>query len=227
MGGCANVLARRTPAGLSARDAANSMARSRSLSGQTASSRPDSRAVSASIVAPDRMSSAAASNPMRRGRRCVPPPPGISPRVISGSPSRHPASATRPWHASASSSPPPSAWPCSAATTGLRHDSITAGTSIASAAPFARVNSRISAPATNVLPSHASTTARTAGSASASRSAEHRPARTVSDSALIGGLSTLRTATFRCRATLTTGLMCSKSGFVILDLPPAGWKCYV
>ena len=59
--------------------------------------------------------------PISRGSRCVPPPPGIRPSVTSGKPKRADgtSAAIRRWQASASSKPPPSAVPFSAATNGL------------------------------------------------------------------------------------------------------------
>src|SRR3712207_6876027 len=45
----------------------------------------------------------------RRGRRCVPPPPGMMPSRISGCPKTADSSAIRKSHASASSHPPPRA----------------------------------------------------------------------------------------------------------------------
>src|SRR3989344_5277327 len=61
------------------------------------------------------------SMPIRRGRRCVPPPAGSRPMPTSDRPT--PASGwsanTRWWQASASSNPPPSADPSSAAANGL------------------------------------------------------------------------------------------------------------
>ena len=49
----------------------------------------------------------------------MPPAPGIRPSLISGRPSFAAGDATRPWQASATSSPPPSATPWIAATTGF------------------------------------------------------------------------------------------------------------
>ena len=68
--------------------------------------------------------------PTMRGSRCVPPAPGMMPSVTSGRPTTVPGAATRASQPSASSKPPPSAAPCSAATTGLPQSSmarITAG----------------------------------------------------------------------------------------------------
>ena len=59
------------------------------------------------------------SMPTRRGRRWVPPAPGMRPSLISGRPSRVPGAAMRKWQASVISSPPPSGVPNIAATTGF------------------------------------------------------------------------------------------------------------
>ena len=75
---------------------ANAIAPSRSLPSSTSSSStPQARACFAENGVPDRIASAAASGPIRRGRRCVPPAPGISPSLISGRPSFALGTATR------------------------------------------------------------------------------------------------------------------------------------
>ncbi len=61
--------------------------------------------------------------PIRCGRRCVPPKPGMSPRFISGCPKRAFSLAMIRSHASASSRPPPSAKPLTAAITGIGRSS--------------------------------------------------------------------------------------------------------
>ena len=68
---------------------------------------------------PVRISSLARARPTTRGRRCVPPAPGVTARRTSGSPSFARSDATRMSHASASSSPPPSALPSIAAIVGI------------------------------------------------------------------------------------------------------------
>ena len=50
------------------------------------STTPHSLASRAPNGVPDRMTSSAFSTPMRRGRRCVPPAPGMRPSLISGRP---------------------------------------------------------------------------------------------------------------------------------------------
>ena len=67
---------------------------------------------------PSSRSSRASPRRIRCGRRCVPPAPGISPSRTSGQPSRAAGSATMRSHVSATSSPPPIALACTAATTG-------------------------------------------------------------------------------------------------------------
>ena len=52
--------------------------------------------------------------------RCDPPAPGITPRLISGWPNRAVSAARMKSHIIASSHPPPSANPATAAMTGLR-----------------------------------------------------------------------------------------------------------
>ena len=76
-------------------------------------------ASAALIGVPETIISSAFTAPTRRGSRTVPPPPGRRPSFTSGRPSFAPASATRKWQPSASSSPPPSAVPWMAATVGL------------------------------------------------------------------------------------------------------------
>ncbi len=122
------------------------------------------------------------STPTTRGRRCVPPAPGRMPSLTSGRPSRAVGQATRAWQPSASSSPPPSATPLMAATTGLAmprsRRSRRAGWAVGGLP-----NSVMSAPPLKARAVPASTTARTAGSARpwpappAARRAAARPAR--------------------------------------------------
>ena len=60
---------------------------SRTGAGTTSSTRPALSARAALSVRPVRIRSRAAGRPTRRGRRCVPPAPGISPSLTSGRPS--------------------------------------------------------------------------------------------------------------------------------------------
>ena len=73
---------------------------------------------------PCKSTAEAAMRPVKRGRRCVPPPPGKRPISASGRPTLTDLLselAKRPVQASTSSKPPPSARPFSAAATGLPH----------------------------------------------------------------------------------------------------------
>ena len=58
--------------------------------------------------------------PTARVRRCVPPMPGMTPSLISGWPNLALSAAMMKSHIMASSQPPPSAKPATAATIGLR-----------------------------------------------------------------------------------------------------------
>ena len=77
----------------------------------TASIKPSFSASVAFTGSPGTMIFSAASGPISRGRRCVPPAPGTKPRFTSGRPRFASASATRAWQASATSKPPPKAEP--------------------------------------------------------------------------------------------------------------------
>ncbi len=137
----------------------------------------------------------AGAAPIRRGSRCVPPAPGSSPSFTSGKPSRAAGAAMRAWQPSASSSPPPSAAPLIAATTGLRSPSIPSITSGSIGGTGGLPNSVMSAPPEKVRPSAAITIAVTPESASARRSASASAVRTAAPSALTGGLTMRSTAT--------------------------------
>src|SRR3954463_16101938 len=82
---------------------------------------PARSASAASIMRPVRHKSIALALPIKRGRRCVPPAPGIVPRLISGCPKRAFSAAMTMSHIIATSQPPPSAKPPTATMTGLRH----------------------------------------------------------------------------------------------------------
>src|SRR5262249_51081567 len=88
-------------------------------SGATGSTRPIRSASAAPTKRPVNTMSLARAGPMSRGSRWVPPAPGMMPSRISGWPSWAPSPATRKSAHSASSRPPPSAYPVTAATTGL------------------------------------------------------------------------------------------------------------
>ena len=70
-------------------------------------------------MSPERISRMAWPVPTRRGRRWVPPPPGMRPRLISGWPKRALSEAMRMSQDMASSQPPPRQKPLIMAITGL------------------------------------------------------------------------------------------------------------
>src|SRR5712691_2782459 len=154
------------------------------------------------------MSSRARARPTRRTRRCVPPKPGMSPRLISGCPRRARSAATSRSQASASSRPPPSATPLRAPITGSASASTAAIASCPrreKAAPSSGAIAAIaamSAPAENARsPAPVSTRARSPGSPSSSRNAP-RSARSVAASSAFSaaGRSSVSVATPSCRS---------------------------
>ncbi|CSA97763.1 Uncharacterised protein [Vibrio cholerae] len=91
------------------------IAESISLSLSTiASSNPTFKASSARHALPWVMISIALSAPIKRGRRTVPPNPGMMPSLVSGKPMLVVASPIRKSVASTHSQPPPSVWPFNA-----------------------------------------------------------------------------------------------------------------
>src|SRR5438128_266311 len=119
--------------------------------------------------------------PTSRGRRCVPPPPGMIPNATSGWPNFACSAAILSVQAMAVSQPPPSAKPLTAAITGLPRFSIRLRTAwpneLASSASIAvtRASSLMSAPAMNALsPAPVRMTPRTAVSYRASSKAVRR-----------------------------------------------------
>ena len=92
--------------------------------GKPRRSAPMANARWASIGRPLSSISSAASSPINRGNRWVPPAPGLMPRFTSGMLKRLPSAATRKWQAMASSKAPPSTCPATAASTGLGESSI-------------------------------------------------------------------------------------------------------
>ena len=85
-----------------------------------ATTRPQRSASAASIMRPVRHISIAFDLPTKRVRRCVPPAPGMTPSLISGWPNLAVSAAMMKSHIIASSQPPPSAKPATAAMIGLR-----------------------------------------------------------------------------------------------------------
>ena len=102
----------------SAREATSQAARE-PVRSATRCTTPRRSASSASMRFAKRMSSFAAASPIRRVSRCVPPAPGMIARPTSVSPTRAWDAITRKSQHSAISSPPPSAMPLIAATTGF------------------------------------------------------------------------------------------------------------
>ena len=88
--------------------------------GATASTRPSRRPSSAVKTSPSSAMRRTSCDPKRRTVRCVPDQPGMMPRPVSGEPSFTCSSAMRKSAVAASSSPPPSVWPFSAAISGWR-----------------------------------------------------------------------------------------------------------
>eukprot|EP01139_Manchomonas_bermudensis_P014395 Amastigsp_a508445_28.p2 type:complete len:117 gc:universal Amastigsp_a508445_28:672-322(-) len=89
-------------------------------SGSTRDTSPHALASSAVIKSPVRQSSMALDLPTARVSRWVPPAPGMVPSLISGWPNWAFAPARMMSHIIASSQPPPSANPLTAAMIGLR-----------------------------------------------------------------------------------------------------------
>ncbi len=86
--------------------------------GTSRSARPIAAASPAPTLRPEKIRSAARPGPILRASNWVPPQPGTSPTLASGSPSCAVASTAITSQLSASSQPPPSAYPCTAAITG-------------------------------------------------------------------------------------------------------------
>ena len=98
---------------------ATSSARSRAdPAGTTSSTTPSSCASVAPSLRAVKIMLAALDQPTRRVSSWVPPPPGMTPTLTSGSPTVAPSPATMRSHDRAISKPPPSANPSTAATTG-------------------------------------------------------------------------------------------------------------
>src|SRR5512135_3075618 len=150
-----------------------------STAGTTLFTRPISYARCAEIISPVRTSSFARFRPIRRGKRCVPPYPGMIPRFTSGWPNRAVSAAISRSHAIATSHPPPSANPLITPMTGWDIDSMKERTrwprrekSSASSVvnPFI---TEMSAPAINAFsPAPVRRTAPTSGRAESSSMAE-------------------------------------------------------
>src|SRR5215467_2032917 len=96
----------------------------RLAAGTTRATRPERSASAASIMRPVKIRSIAFALPTARASRCVPPMPGMTPSLISGWPNLAVSAAMTMSACMASSQPPPSAKPATAATTGLRASAI-------------------------------------------------------------------------------------------------------
>ena len=92
----------------------------RLAAGTTRATRPERSASPASIMRPVRIRSMAFALPTARVRRWVPPMPGMNSSLISGWPNLALSAAMMRSHIIASSQPPPSAKPATAAMIGLR-----------------------------------------------------------------------------------------------------------
>ena len=113
------LAARTASGGIAAIVSASSSAASTvSAAGTTFVTSPAAFASAAGIARPVRISSMASADPTARVRRCVPPAPGITPIRISGWPNWASSPATMRSHVMASSQPPPSAKPRTAAISG-------------------------------------------------------------------------------------------------------------
>ena len=159
---------------------------------------PKLNAVSASIKSPNRISSLARASPMSRGKRWVPPDPGITPSRTSGMPSRAILAATRRSQHMANSRPPPRAFPSMAAIVGTgraasrSYIAFSAISFPSPTRPRSAANSLTSDPAQKARsPEPHSTTARTSGSLSTEASASCIAAVTSAEIRFIGGLTSL------------------------------------
>ena len=149
----------------------------------------------------------ACSTPMARGRRCVPPAPGMMPSLISGRPSWRTSLARHAVVAAERQLQP-------AAERGAidgRHHRLAAAASILSISGgrngsfISALNSVMSAPGREELARARSTMALTPASALASAKAFSRPDRSAWPSALTGGLSMRMTAMSPCFCVSTIG----------------------
>ena len=175
-----------------------------SASGYTAFTKRMRNASEAGMGLPVRTNCIAYDAPTTRGRRCVPPKPGVMPSVTSGWATFAPSPARRISQQSASSNPPPSAYPLIAAMVGTRRSSSALNALCATAAnrfaPFASKSaiSPMSAPAINAFcPVPVTMSTRTESSASISRNA-------CSNSVRVSVLSALSA---RGRLTVSTAML--------------------
>ena len=160
-------------------------AASSDCAGTTWSTRPSFSASSAFTGLLFMIISSAFGRPTRRGSRCVPPKPGMTPSWSSGSPSCALGVHTRALHAMASSSPPPSARFSMAATVGFGPASTSALSTALKSATFGAglpsvrsLSCVMSNPPLNLPLLPVTTMALTLGSACAASNAVFKPSRT-------------------------------------------------
>ena len=121
-------------------------------SSSIACTNPAANAACAPRGLPKLIISNAFTSPTSLGRRCVPPAPGITPRVTSGRPICAAGAMIRIRQAIAISAPPPRATPLIAAIQGTKLSSMAFTTSGKCGSSGARSNSRASAPAAKARP---------------------------------------------------------------------------
>ena len=163
--------------------------------GTTRLANPNASASRASTARPVRIMSIARLVPMSRGSRTVPPSISGTPHRRQKTPNTAVSSATRRSHHRASSRPPATAYPDTAAMTGLdsrsRLTPIGASPSGATRLPRSVPSAVRSAPEQNTPPSPCSTAAAASGSASKARKA-------AASATAVGPSTALRRAV-RCR----------------------------
>ena len=154
-------------------------------------------ASSARTCRPVMIISLARDEPTRRGSRWVPPPPGMTPSRISGTPNLESSAPTRKSHASASSRPPPSAKPFTAAIV-ARGTAPSAPSAAAKFRPTASApmlsSSTMSAPAAKIRRPPHNTTAPGGSSTNPAAASCNCPS-TAADSAFAFGRSSCTSAT--------------------------------
>ena len=168
-----------------------------------------------------RIMSRARPRPTRRGRRTVPPPPGMIPIRVSVSPICAAGSTTRRSQARASSQPPPSARPFTAAIQGFGHRS-TSRRAVWSSTSHRRTSSSVQlrrslrfAPAQKArVPFPVRTTARTPASAAARFASAESSATSARESTFIRASPSIST-------TRTGGRSLTESSAMIRSSPPA------
>ena len=172
--------------------------------GTTRATNPDCSASAAPIIRPVSDISIALALPMARVRRCDPPMPGVTASLISGCPNFAPSPAMMKSAIIASSHPPPSAKPLTAAIQGLRV-AVTRSQPAKKLPPYMSAKpcaciSLMSAPAANAFSLPVRTRQRWPGSASYAAKAWIRSARIWLFSAFsaCGRLSVISVTASRC-----------------------------